>query len=78
MPVTRNSEHPPLEHETKVDNTLPHWVFETVHFRTLSLALFRPIIEVTATAEGRISFSSAYGEDKMIAARTFFERARLV
>ncbi|MBT3787144.1 MAG: hypothetical protein HOC33_16100 [Alphaproteobacteria bacterium] len=67
-----------LEHETKVDNSVPHWVFETVHFRTLSLALFRPIIEVTATAEGRIAFSSAYGEDKMIAARTFFERARLV
>jgi hypothetical protein len=67
-----------LEHETKIDNSLAHWTFETVHFRSLALALFRPILEVTATAEGRIAFASAYGEDKLGAARTFFESARLV
>jgi hypothetical protein len=66
-----------LEHETKIDNSLQHWVFETVHFRSLALALFRPILEVTATAEGRIGFASAFGEDKLTAARTFFESARL-
>jgi hypothetical protein len=66
-----------LEHEVKADATQTHWAFETVHFRTLALALFRPLLEVTATAEGRIAFASSYGEDRLNAMRTFFESARL-
>jgi hypothetical protein len=67
-----------LEHEVKADGNLDHWVFESVHFRTLAQALFLPILEVTASADGRIAFASAYGEDKLAAVREFFEGARLV
>ena len=67
-----------LEHEVKADSSVPHWTFESVHFRTLAGALFRPLLEVTESADGRIAFASAYGEDKLNAMRSFFEQARLV
>lgn len=66
-----------LQHKKTAEDDFD-WEFGEAHFQTLVEAMFQPLAGAMDSAEKRIAFANAFGEEKMESLRLFLENANLL